>query len=93
MATVAKSMPQFGLLMIMTLIPLQMLSGAMTPRESMPEMVQNIMLLAPDPSGAARASHFIPWCRYRSGMEFIFMATGDWLLLLLLFTEAFSSHH
>ncbi len=47
MATVAKSMPQFGLLMIMTLIPLQMLSGAMTPRESMPEMVQNIMLLAP----------------------------------------------
>ena len=47
MATVAKSMPQFGLLMIMTLIPLQMLSGAMTPRESMPEMVQNIMLVAP----------------------------------------------
>ncbi len=47
MATIAKSMPQFGLLMIMTLIPLQMLSGGMTPRESMPEIVQNLMLLAP----------------------------------------------
>lgn len=47
MATVSKSMPQFGLLMMLILIPLQMLSGGSTPRESMPEIVQNIMLLAP----------------------------------------------
>lgn len=47
MATVARSMPQFGLLMVLTLLPLQLLSGGMTPRESMPELVQNIMLLAP----------------------------------------------
>ena len=33
-------MPQFALLMIMVLLPLQMLSGGMTPRESMPEFVQ-----------------------------------------------------
>ena len=47
MATLARSMPQFGLLMVLTLLPLQMLSGGMTPRESMPELVQNIMLFAP----------------------------------------------
>lgn len=47
MATVARSMPQFGLLMLLTLLPLQMLSGGTTPRESMPEFVQNIMLAAP----------------------------------------------
>lgn len=47
MATVSKSMPQFGLLMMLVLIPLQMLSGGSTPRESMPEIVQNIMMIAP----------------------------------------------
>lgn len=47
MATVARSMPQFGLLMVLTLLPLQLLSGGMTPRESMPQLVQDIMLLAP----------------------------------------------
>lgn len=47
LATVAKSMPQFGLLLILILLPLQMLSGGMTPRESMPEIVQNIMFFAP----------------------------------------------
>jgi ABC-2 type transport system permease protein len=46
-ATVARSMPQFGLLIILVLLPLQMLSGGMTPRESMPHFVQNVMLLAP----------------------------------------------
>ncbi|MBV2216873.1 MULTISPECIES: ABC transporter permease [Diaphorobacter] len=47
MATVARSMPQFGLLMVLTLIPLEMLSGGTTPRESMPALVQNLMLAAP----------------------------------------------
>jgi ABC-2 type transport system permease protein len=28
-------------------VPLEMLSGGITPRESMPELVQNIMLAAP----------------------------------------------
>jgi ABC-type multidrug transport system permease subunit len=45
--TVARTMPQFGLLLILTILPLQMLSGGITPRESMPELVQNIMLVAP----------------------------------------------
>ncbi|HAA45114.1 MAG: ABC transporter [Halomonas sp. 54_146] len=47
LATLARSMPQFGMLMILFLLPLQMLSGSATPRESMPELVQNIMLIAP----------------------------------------------
>lgn len=48
MATLARSMAQFALLLILTLLPLQMLSGAMTPRESMPALVQTIMLAAPN---------------------------------------------
>ncbi len=47
LATFARTMPQFALLMIMVLLPLLMLSGGMTPRESMPEWVQHIMLTAP----------------------------------------------
>ncbi len=52
LATVARSMPQFGLLMILVLIPLEMLSGGTTPRESMPLVLQYAMLVAP-------TTHFI----------------------------------
>lgn len=45
MATVARSMPQFGLLMVLMMMPLQMLSGGVTPRESMPLWVQYVMAL------------------------------------------------
>jgi ABC-2 type transport system permease protein len=47
LATVARSMPQFGLLLILVVLPLEMLSGGSTPRESMPDMVQLVMLGAP----------------------------------------------
>ena len=47
LATLARSMPQFGLLIVLVLLPLQMLSGGTTPRESMPEFVQLVMHLAP----------------------------------------------
>ncbi|MFU6377796.1 ABC transporter permease [Metapseudomonas otitidis] len=47
LGTVARSMPQLGLLTILVLMPLQILSGATTPRESMPELVQHVMLIAP----------------------------------------------
>ena len=47
LATLARSMPQFGMLLVLVLLPLQLLSGGATPRESMPELVQNIMLAAP----------------------------------------------
>lgn len=52
LGTLARSMPQFGMLLILILLPMQMLSGGNTPRESMPEFVQNIMLAAP-------TTHFI----------------------------------
>jgi ABC-2 type transport system permease protein len=48
MATFARSMPQFGLLMMLVIMPLQILSGSFTPRESMPGFVQDIMLGAPN---------------------------------------------
>ncbi|CAM5769837.1 mannose-1-phosphate guanyltransferase [Labrys miyagiensis] len=48
LATIAGSMPQFGLLLMMVLLPLQVLSGGVTPRESMPQIIQDIMLLAPN---------------------------------------------
>ncbi|MBA3997318.1 MAG: ABC transporter permease [Candidatus Accumulibacter sp.] len=47
LGTLARSMPQLGLLIILTVIPLQLLSGGVTPRESMPQIIQDIMLLAP----------------------------------------------
>jgi ABC-2 type transport system permease protein len=47
LATVAGSMPQFGLLIMLVLLPLEMLSGAMTPRESMPDVIQHLMFAAP----------------------------------------------
>ena len=47
LATIARSMPQFGMLMVLVLLPLELLSGAITPRESMPWIVQDIMLAAP----------------------------------------------
>lgn len=48
LGTIARSMPQFALLLMLVLLPLQMLSGGSTPRESMPEAVQFIMLAAPN---------------------------------------------
>ena len=47
LATVARGMPQFGLLVILALLPLQMLSGATTPRESIPAVLRELMLAAP----------------------------------------------
>ena len=46
LATIARSMPQFGLLLMLVLLPLQMLSGGTTPRESMPRRPV-VMLAAP----------------------------------------------
>jgi len=47
LATLARSMPQFGMLLVLILLPLQMLSGGALPRESMPKLVQEVMLAAP----------------------------------------------
>lgn len=47
MGTFARSMPQFGLLMILVLLPLIMLSGGMTSQDSMPIAIQYIMKIMP----------------------------------------------
>ncbi|MDR1967399.1 MAG: ABC transporter permease [Burkholderiaceae bacterium] len=78
MATVARSMPQFGMLVVLVLLPLQMLSGGNTPRESMPTLVQNVMLAAP-------TTHFV-----ELGQAILFRGAGIdivwrqflWLLLI-----------
>lgn len=56
LGTTARSMPQLGLLLIMTILPLHMLSGSITPRESMPEWVQQVMLAAP-------TTHFVDFAQ------------------------------
>lgn len=52
MGTVARTMPQLGLIVILTILPLQVLSGSVTPFDSMPEGIQNIMHIMP-------TSHFV----------------------------------
>jgi ABC-2 type transport system permease protein len=47
LATLARTMPQFGMLLVLVLLPLELLSGGITPRESMPRIVQDVMLGAP----------------------------------------------
>ena len=47
LATLARSMPQFGLLSIPVFLVMYMLSGANTPLDAMPEILQRIMLVSP----------------------------------------------
>jgi ABC-2 type transport system permease protein len=56
LGTLACSMPQFSLLMILVLLALELLSGGVTTRESMPAPVQNLMLPAP-------TTHFVKFAQ------------------------------
>jgi ABC-2 type transport system permease protein len=47
LATLARSMPQFGLLFILVVLPMIILSGGYTPLESMPEGLQQFMQAFP----------------------------------------------
>ncbi len=84
MATLARTMPQFGLLLMLTLMPMNMLSGGSTPRESMPQAVQDIMLLAP-------TTHFV-----EIGQSILFRGAGievvwkQFLALLLIGSVLFA---
>lgn len=55
-ATEVSSMPQFGLLALPVFIILGLLSGGMTPLESMPENLQKIMQLSP-------STHFVSFAQ------------------------------
>ncbi len=88
MATVARSMPQFGLLLVLVFLPLQLLSGGATPRESMPELVQWVMLAAP-------TTHFVSLSQailYRgAGLETVWQAfLALFLIGSVLFTFSLS---
>lgn len=77
LATMSRSMPQFGLLMILVIMPLQLLSGGTTPMENMPKMIQFVMLFAP-------TTHFVSASQsilYRgAGIELI------WKQMVIIFT-------
>ena len=52
MGTIVKNMPQLGMIFILTILPLMLLSGSITPYESMPMILQDLMKLMP-------TSHFV----------------------------------
>ncbi len=54
--TVARSMPQLGLLSMLVMMPMNLLSGASTPLESMPWFLQTIMQLSP-------STHFVSFAQ------------------------------
>lgn len=47
LATIARSMAQFSLLIMMTIIPMMMLSGGITPIESQPEIIRPVTWFLP----------------------------------------------
>ena len=56
LATIARTMPQLGLLFMLVAIPLNMLSGANTPLESMPAFLRAIMQASP-------STHFVSFAQ------------------------------
>ena len=47
LATLVRSMPQFGLLMMLVVMPMNILSGGNTPLDAMPVSIQWIMFFSP----------------------------------------------
>ena len=56
LATVARTMPQLGLLFILVAMPMNMLSGSNTPLESMPALLRIIMQASP-------STHFVSFAQ------------------------------
>lgn len=56
LATIARSMPQLGLLYMLVAMPMNMLSGSNTPLESMPPVLQHIMAVSP-------STHFVSFAQ------------------------------
>ena len=56
LATIARSMPQLGLLYMLVAMPMNMLSGSNTPLESMPPALQAIMQISP-------STHFVSFAQ------------------------------
>ena len=56
LATIARTMPQLGLLYILVAVPLNLLSGSNTPLESMPPLLRAIMQASP-------STHFVAFAQ------------------------------
>ena len=56
LGTVARSMPQLGLLYMLVVIPMNMLSGSNTPLESMPPFLRTVMQASP-------STHFVSFAQ------------------------------
>jgi ABC-2 type transport system permease protein len=56
LATIARSMPQLGLLTIIVIFPMIALSGGYTPLDSMPEPIRRLMMLSP-------TTHFVSFAQ------------------------------
>ncbi len=56
LATIARTMPQLGLLYILVAVPLNLLSGSNTPLESMPPFLRTIMQASP-------STHFVAFAQ------------------------------
>jgi ABC-2 type transport system permease protein len=85
LGTVARSMPQLGLLFMLIFLPMNMLSGANTPLESMPPWLATIMQASP-------STHFVAFAQsilYRGAgidvvwPQFLFVAIVGGLFFLL----------
>ncbi|MFN4009685.1 MAG: ABC transporter permease [Pannonibacter sp.] len=55
LGTLARTMPQFGLLFILIVLPMNLLSGGETPLESQPEALQMVMSVVPSTQFVAMA--------------------------------------
>lgn len=55
LGTISRSMPQMGLLFILIVLPMNLLSGGVTPLESMPVILQKIMSIVPSTNYIALA--------------------------------------
>ena len=73
LGTIARSMPQFGLLFILVALPMMLLSGAETPIESQPEQLQAVMQAVP-------SVHFVSFAQsilYRgAGLDIVWPKFG-----------------
>ena len=71
LSTLVRSMPQFALLLVPVIIPMIVLSGGMTPLESMPDILRAIMTVVP-------STHFVSFATavlYRgAGLEVVWDA-------------------
>ena len=98
LGTIARTMPQLGLLMMLLIMPMQMLSGDVTPYESMPDIIQTIMQAAP-------TTHFVRISQailYRgAGLEIVwphflaitFIGVVFFIISLILFRRSLATAH